>query len=72
MPTFGEKLKELREASGKSQSELARELKMSPWTLRNHEQDRRGITTTAMFKYCKAFGVSIVEFEKCTKAKPAK
>lgn len=66
MATFGEKLKELRVASGKSQEVLANELKLSAWTLRNHEQGRRGIPTELLFQYCKALGVSSTEFENCT------
>lgn len=63
MPTFGETLKKLREASGKSQTELAEELKLSPWTLRNHEQDRRVMSAELVFQYCKALGASCSEFE---------
>lgn len=66
MATFGEKLKQLREDAGKSQTELAKEMDISPWTIRNHEQDRRGIPTKLLFQYCKTFGVSSSEFENCT------
>lgn len=69
MPTFGQTLKRLREAAGKSQTDLAKEMKLSPWTLRNHEQDRGVMSAELIFRYCRALGVSCTEFEHCSQKK---
>jgi len=66
MPTFGERLKELREEKGHSQASLANVLSVSVWTIRNHEQNRRGISSEDLFTYCKTLGVPCSAFEGCT------
>lgn len=73
--TFAEKLQELREEAGLSQSELARASGVSVWSLRGYEQGRREPLWDVIFPLARALGVSCEAFAECVKKeneKPAK
>jgi transcriptional regulator with XRE-family HTH domain len=56
-----ERIKELRESSGKSQTEFALELGVDKQTLHRLESGR-GATIYSINKFCKASGISLSEF----------
>jgi transcriptional regulator with XRE-family HTH domain len=55
------RIKELRESSGKSQTEFALELGIDKQTLHRLETGR-GATIYSINKFCKARGISLSEF----------
>lgn len=69
MPTYGERLKELRSAKQMTQSELSKASGVSLGTLRNHEQDLRSISSDDLFAYCRGLGTSCSKFEDCSRKK---
>jgi transcriptional regulator with XRE-family HTH domain len=66
MPTFGERLRELRQQSGMTQETLASASGISISSVRNYEQDVREPYWEGVFKLAKALGVSSEEFKGCT------
>jgi transcriptional regulator with XRE-family HTH domain len=63
--TFGEKLQQLRERAGLSQSQLATASGVPVWTLRGYEQGRREPLWHVLFKLAAAIGVSCEAFADC-------
>lgn len=63
--TFAEKLQDLREKAGLSQSQLAKESDIPVWTLRGYEQGRRQPLWDVIFKLADALGVTCQEFRGC-------
>jgi transcriptional regulator with XRE-family HTH domain len=63
--TFGEKLRELREAAGLTQAALAAASKVPIGTIRDYEQVRREPLLSTAFKLAKGIGVSVEEFSVC-------
>lgn len=70
MPTFGAKLKELRERAGLSQSELADRAGLSQRAISNWEADLRDPVWQNVRAICKALGVGCAAFEETSS--PAK
>ncbi len=58
MPTFGEKLKELREQAGLSQAELAEKAGTAQKTISFWEMDKREPSAGNVQKLCAALGIS--------------
>lgn len=61
------RLKELREASGLSQSQLAKKADVNVWTIQSYETGRRSILKAEigiMHKLAKALDVQIEDFIK--------
>jgi transcriptional regulator with XRE-family HTH domain len=63
--TFAERLHELREKAGLSQSELAKASGVPVWTVRGYEQGRREPLWNVLFKLAKALGVTCEAFADC-------
>lgn len=63
--TFGEKLKNLRETAGMTQSQLAEKIKIPIHSIRNHEQDMREPAASLIYAYAKALGVDCRAFSDC-------
>jgi transcriptional regulator with XRE-family HTH domain len=56
---MGQRLQRIREARGLSQAQLARKAGVPPASLRNWEQDRRGISLEAAARIAVALGISL-------------
>jgi transcriptional regulator with XRE-family HTH domain len=69
--TMGRRLQRIREAKGFSQSQLARAAGIPPASLRNWEQDRRGLSLEAAARLAVALEVSLDELAG-VRAKPTK
>ncbi len=69
MPTYSERLKELRAKKGMTQNDLHEKSGIPLGTLRNHEQDIRSISSDDLFAYCRSLGVACSEFEDCAQKK---
>lgn len=65
MPTYGEKLQQLREEQGMTQVELAGKVSCLLGKLRSHEQSVNSISSEDLFAYCKALGVTCAKFDGC-------
>jgi transcriptional regulator with XRE-family HTH domain len=66
MATFAERLKQVRQAAGLSQSELATKASVPLGTLREYEQGRRADPGFhAMMRLAKALGVDCTAFADC-------
>lgn len=72
MPSFAEKLSELREAAGLSQAVLAKKAGLSQKAVSNWEQGERLPSWDAVLKICRALDVSCTEFEDCDAGPPPK
>ncbi len=64
--TFADKLKELRAASGLTQTELALRSGRGLGAIRDYEQGKREPLLSTAFKLAKALGVSVEAFAGCT------
>jgi transcriptional regulator with XRE-family HTH domain len=64
---FAERLKELREAAGISQEELANRAGMSVASIRSLEQDRSEPSWSTVLKLARALNVRTTEFERPVK-----
>jgi putative transcriptional regulator len=62
MPTFAERLKELREKAGLTQAALAQATGLSLGVVRDYEQGRKEPALRSAFKLAEALGVSVEEF----------
>jgi DNA-binding XRE family transcriptional regulator len=65
MTTFGERLRELREAADMTQQELARRSGVNIYTLRGYEQGRREPYWRSVFDVAAGLGVSSEVFRDC-------
>lgn len=65
---FGDKLRELRDAKGMTQAELAEASGLPVGSIRNYEQNQREPLWDAAFKLAKALGVGCDVFEECVGA----
>jgi DNA-binding XRE family transcriptional regulator len=63
--TFGEKLRQLREAAGITQEGLAASSGVNLWTLRGYEQGRREPNWKGAIVLARALGVSCEAFADC-------
>jgi transcriptional regulator with XRE-family HTH domain len=63
--TFAERLKQLREQAGLSQSELADASGVPVWTLRGYEQGRREPQWDVLFRLCAALKTTCEAFAGC-------
>src|SRR5262245_14017955 len=63
--TFGEKLKQLREQAGLTQTALAEASGRSLGAVRDYEQGNRSPTLRAAFQLAAALGVSVEVFAEC-------
>lgn len=66
--TFAERLKEVRERVGQTQTQLAEGSGLSLGTIRNYEQDKREPHWTAVIKISRALGVDCNVFADCVPA----
>ncbi len=72
MPTFAERLRELRERAGLTQAQLAEASGLPIGSIRNYEQGQREPYWNVVFQLAGALGVSCEAFSVCTGAtKPA-
>jgi transcriptional regulator with XRE-family HTH domain len=69
---YATKLTQLRDAAGLTQRELAEKSGVSQQAIAHYEAGDRVPGFDAVQSICKALGVSIVEFERCTHGEPAK
>jgi putative transcriptional regulator len=65
MPTFAEKLKQLRESAGLTQAGLAQKTGLSLGVVRDYEQGRKEPAMRSAFKLAEALGVSCEAFKDC-------
>jgi transcriptional regulator with XRE-family HTH domain len=68
MTTFGERLRELREAAKMTQEQLAARSGVNVYTIRGYEQGRREPSWKAVFDLTAGLGVSSETFRGCTEA----
>jgi DNA-binding XRE family transcriptional regulator len=66
MPTFGERLQQLREKAGLTQEGLAEASGVNVWTTRNYEQGRREPNWKAAIDLARAIGVTVEAFADCS------
>jgi transcriptional regulator with XRE-family HTH domain len=67
--TFGERLKQLRDAAGLSQPALAEKAGVKVWSIRNWEHGRREPDWRALLDLAAALGVQAEAFADCTSAR---
>jgi putative transcriptional regulator len=67
MPTFGEKLRQLRAEAGLTQDELSDKAGVSLGAIRNYEQGIREPYWDTAFRMAQALGVSCEAFADCLK-----
>jgi len=65
---FKDRLRQLREAAGLTQEQLATKANLPLGSLRNHEQGQRQPSWSAVVKLSKALGVSADVFSDCDDA----
>ena len=70
--TFGEKLKELREAAELTQTALADTSGVPIGTIRDYEQAKRTPLLSTAFKLSRALGVSVESFASCIDGEESK
>jgi transcriptional regulator with XRE-family HTH domain len=70
MTTFAEKIKQLREAAGLTQAQLALGAGLSLGIVRDYEQGKKEPTLRSAFKLAEALGVSCEAFKVCVDGKP--
>lgn len=70
MPTFGEKLRELREKAMLTQQQLADASGLPLGSLRNYEQGQREPYWAAVFKLAEALSVPVDTFAECVATSP--
>jgi DNA-binding XRE family transcriptional regulator len=66
MPTFGEKLRQLRDRAGLTQQQLAEASGVNLWTIRGYEQGRREPNWKVAIHLAHALGVKVEAFANCT------
>ncbi len=66
MPTFAERLQQLREKAALTQQQLADATGINVWTIRGYEQGRREPNWKAVIQLAKALGVKVETFADCT------
>jgi transcriptional regulator with XRE-family HTH domain len=70
MPTFAERLRELREKAGLTQAQLAENSGLPLGSIRNYEQGQREPYWTAVFRLAEALGVAADAFARCVDESP--
>jgi DNA-binding XRE family transcriptional regulator len=65
MPTFGERLQQLREKAGLTQARLAEASGVYVWTIRNYEQGRREPKWKVAIVLARAIGVTVEACADC-------
>ena len=70
MPTFAERLRELREKSGLTQAQLAEASGLPIGSIRNYEQGQREPYWSVLFKLARALHVSVEVFGACVESGP--
>jgi transcriptional regulator with XRE-family HTH domain len=65
MPTFAERLRELRERAGLTQAQLAEASGLPIGSIRNYEQGQREPYWNVVFQLAAALGVSCEAFAVC-------
>jgi transcriptional regulator with XRE-family HTH domain len=65
MPTFAERLQELREKAGLTQAQLAEKSGLPLGSIRNYEQGQREPYWNVLFKLAGALGVKADAFADC-------
>jgi len=63
--TFGQRLRELREAAGLTQAQLAEKSGVPVGTIRDYEQVKRAPLLTTAIVLAKSLGESLEVFEDC-------
>jgi transcriptional regulator with XRE-family HTH domain len=71
MPTFAERLRELREKAGLTQAQLAEAADLPLGSIRNYEQGQREPYWRVVFRLADALGADCRAFAGCTGAAPA-
>jgi DNA-binding XRE family transcriptional regulator len=66
MPTFGERLQQLREKAGLTQEGLAEASGVNVWAIRNYEQGRREPNWKIAILLARAIGVTVEAFADCS------
>jgi transcriptional regulator with XRE-family HTH domain len=66
MPTFGERLQQLREKAGLTQERLAEASGVNVWAIRNYEQGRREPNWKVAIHLARALGVTVEAFGDCS------
>ena len=69
--TFAEKLRELREKAGLTQTQLAKASDLPLGSLRNYEQGQREPYWDVVFKLVRALGTDCAAFADCAEAQAA-
>jgi transcriptional regulator with XRE-family HTH domain len=65
MPTFAERLRELRKRAGLTQAQLAQSSGVPLGSIRNYEQGQREPYWNVAFRLASALGVSVESFSDC-------
>jgi transcriptional regulator with XRE-family HTH domain len=68
--TFAEKLRQLRDAAGLTQEQLAERSGINLWTIRGYEQGRRGPNWKGVLSLAKALNVAAEVFADCEESEP--
>jgi transcriptional regulator with XRE-family HTH domain len=71
MPTFGQKLQELRENAGLTQQQFACASGVNVWTIRGYEQGRREPNWKMAITLAGALGVPVEIFAVCSSGEGA-
>jgi len=66
MPTFGERLQQLREKAGLTQQQLADASGVNLWTIRGYEQGRREPNWKVAIRLAESLGVAVEAFADCS------
>lgn len=71
MPTFAERLRELRKRAGLTQAQLASASGVPIGSVRNYEQGQREPYWDVAFRLADALGVSVEAFAACVDGMPS-
>ncbi len=72
MPTFGERLRELRERAGLTQEQLATASEVAIGSVRNYEQGHREPYWHVAFRLAAGLGVDVSAFADCVQSSSGK
>jgi transcriptional regulator with XRE-family HTH domain len=70
--TFADKLRQLRDAAGLTQEQMAERSGITLWTIRGYEQGRRDPNWKGMLSLAKALNVAAEVFCECDESTPEK
>jgi transcriptional regulator with XRE-family HTH domain len=68
--TFAEKLRQLRDAAGLTQEQMAERSSINLWTIRGYEQGRREPNWKGVLSLAKALDVAAEVFSECDESTP--